>query len=283
MTSTEAVNVPESAPLGPSSLTWKYLGDRRVLLFLGRTGTLQNMHPAVGAALQDHSNFFDDPWDRFVRSIPQILGTVYDADTDTSAVRVRDYHKDLKGSDSHGRRYHALNPDVYWWTHATFIELIITVNEYFGTPLSTAEKNQVVREGVTWWRSYGLSDRPVIDNYVDFQRYWNHMLESELESNATTDYAIHAATVNVPAPPGLPGPLWAVLQKPVMMSNVWLLNALMPERGRDILGLTWSANDERLFRATSTVIRHVWPKLPERVRYYARAYEGMQRVARTAG
>jgi uncharacterized protein (DUF2236 family) len=192
---------------------------------------------------------------------------------------VRDYHKDLKGSDSRGRRYHALNPDVYWWTHATFVEVVIAVNEYFGTPLTIEEKNQIIREGVTWWRSYGLSDRPVIDNYADFQRYWNRMLEHELEANATTEYAVAIGTADVPPPPRVPRAVWTVVHRPVMATNVWLLNALMPERGREILGLTWTKNDERPFRAVSAVIRHGWPLLPARLRYNPRAYAGIKRVA----
>jgi uncharacterized protein (DUF2236 family) len=126
-------------PIGPDSLTWRWLGDRRLLLFLARTGTLQNMHYAVGAALQDHSDFFADPWDRLLRSIPPILGVIYDPPEMATAIAVRDYHKDLKGTDPKGRRYHALNPEVYWWTHATFIEVIVAMNDHFGTPLTGEE------------------------------------------------------------------------------------------------------------------------------------------------
>ncbi|UFS95820.1 oxygenase MpaB family protein [Nocardia huaxiensis] len=90
------------APLGPGSLTWKFFGDHRAKLFLGRSGTLQNMHPAVGAALQQHSNFFDDPWDRLLRSLPKIEDSVYDPPESGAAARVRDYHRDIKGVDHHG-------------------------------------------------------------------------------------------------------------------------------------------------------------------------------------
>jgi uncharacterized protein (DUF2236 family) len=65
-------------PIGPGSLTWTHFGDVRGLLYLGRAGTLQNMHPAVSGALQDHSNFFDNPLDRLFRSLPPIYGVVYD-------------------------------------------------------------------------------------------------------------------------------------------------------------------------------------------------------------
>jgi uncharacterized protein (DUF2236 family) len=267
------------APLGPDSLTWKYFGDRRLLLFVGRSGTLQNMHPAVGAALQQHSNFFDNPWDRIFRSIPYILGTVYDPQPEPTAQQVRDFHKDLKGIDSRGERYHALNPDVYWWTHVTFVELVIAINEHFGTPLTEAQKDQVVAEGVTWWERYGLSSRPVITTYAEFEAYWNRMLDQELEANATTDYALRIGTAEIPPPPRVPAPAWAILRRPVMAANVWLATALMPERGREILGMSWSTRDQRLFETFATIVRVGWPLLPAKLRYYDRAYVNMKRAA----
>src|SRR3546814_2871648 len=55
------------AELGPESLLWQYAGDSRIA-FMGATiGILQLMHPAVGAGVMEHSNFFDDPMDRVAR------------------------------------------------------------------------------------------------------------------------------------------------------------------------------------------------------------------------
>ena len=91
-------------PLGPDSLTWRYFGDARGLLFAVRAGVLQAMHPAIDAALRQHSDFFENPWNRLLRSAPPILGVVYDgpraADRGTW---VRDQHRAIKGDDR-GRR-----------------------------------------------------------------------------------------------------------------------------------------------------------------------------------
>ena len=46
------------APLGPDSLLWKWGADNRIQLLRGYTGVLQNMHPAIGQSLLDHSKFF---------------------------------------------------------------------------------------------------------------------------------------------------------------------------------------------------------------------------------
>lgn len=268
----------ESAPLGPGSITWRSLGDRRVMLLFGRTGTLQNMHPVVGRALQDHSNFFENPWDRFVRSLPPILGVVYDEQADATGRQVRGFHDGIQGQQDDGRRYHALDPDVFWWTHATFVEAVIAVNELYGTPLTESDKDQVVREGVTWWRRYGMSERPVIDSYAEFTTYWERMQDQVLESNATTDWALQVDAATLAAYPGVPGPVWWLVRTPFMRANLWLMNASMPARARTTLGLQWSRRDELAFRVFAATVRVVWPHLPERVRYLPRARAGMARA-----
>src|SRR6188472_244859 len=98
----------ERIDLGPDSLLWRYAGDQRIS-FVGPTiGILQLMHPAIGAGVLEHSNFFGDPWGRIFRSLPRILGAVYDEDAGATGRIVRDFHRDIKGVDDAGRRYHAL-------------------------------------------------------------------------------------------------------------------------------------------------------------------------------
>ncbi|MUL67448.1 hypothetical protein BOO86_23440 [Mycobacterium sp. CBMA 234] len=278
VTKAEAANFRQ-APIGPGSLTWKLFGQRLIWLLAPYEGTLQNMHPAVGQSLQQVSNFFDDPMDRFVRSIPPIMGVIYDDNAEETGGMVRDFHRDVKGRLPNGERYHALDPDTFWWTHATFIDAVITVSEFFGTPLTDAEKDQVVREGVTWWQRYGLSMRPVIDNYADFRTYWNYMHDNVLESNKTTQYAA-SGRIAIPKtlPVSIPEPLWDNVIEPIVrQTGPWLMSAMMDQRARDLLGLSWSRRDQLAFGTLQQVVRTVWPRLPLRVRYFPRAYAAIEK------
>ena len=111
----------EPVQLGPDSLLWRWAGDNRIGLMGGPIGILQLLHPAIGAGVSEHSDFFRDPFDRIFRSLPRILGVVYDGPrADATGHKVRDFHRDIKGVDAAGRRYHALDPDTYWRAHATF-------------------------------------------------------------------------------------------------------------------------------------------------------------------
>ena len=107
--------------LGPNSLLWRYAGDTRISFLGGTIGLLQLMHPGIGAGVMDHSDFFNDPFDRVFRSLPPILGAVYDGPEGIETGRwIRDQHRTIKGADAQGRSYHALDPATFWWAHATF-------------------------------------------------------------------------------------------------------------------------------------------------------------------
>ena len=100
-TSTKAVG----APVGPGSLLWETAGDPRSLIPGTGAGIMQLMLPGLGAGVTDHSNFFDDPYDRIFRSIPFIWGSIFAADDEEGAARgrqIRDFHPDIKGTDHRG-------------------------------------------------------------------------------------------------------------------------------------------------------------------------------------
>ena len=84
-------------------------------------GSMQNMHPQLGAAVEEHSIFF---MERMPRLSGRCIRSAAWCSTATvrprPAPQVRDYHIGIKGVDDQGRRYSALNPDVFYWAHATF-------------------------------------------------------------------------------------------------------------------------------------------------------------------
>ena len=65
-------------PLGPESLTWKYFGDLRTGMLGVWIGALQNMHPELGAGVEEHSILLREPLQRVARSVYPIMGVVYD-------------------------------------------------------------------------------------------------------------------------------------------------------------------------------------------------------------
>lgn len=134
-------------PLGPDSLTWKYFGDLRTGMLGVWIGAIQNIYPELGRR----------------RGGP--FGSA---------------------ADYAGRRYHALNPETFYWAHATFFMLIIKTAEYFCGGLTEAEKRQLFDEHVQWYRMYGMSMRPVPESWEEFCEYWDRKCREELEINQAT-------------------------------------------------------------------------------------------------
>lgn len=163
-------------PLGPDSLTWKYFGDLRTGMMGVWIGAIQNMYPELGAGVEEHSILLREPLQRVARSVYPIMGVVYDGDRAAqTGQQIKGYHRTIKGVDAEGRRYHALNPDTFYWAHATFFMLVIKVAEYFCGGLTEAEKHQLFEEHVRWYRMYGMSMRPVPKSWEDFQDYWDRV------------------------------------------------------------------------------------------------------------
>ena len=203
------------AVLGPDSLTWKYFGDWRGLLQGPWAGSMQNMHPQLGAAVEEHSIFFMERLPRLLRSLYPIGGVVFDGErAPVTGAEVRDYHIPIKGIDAQGRRYSALNPDVFYWAHSTFFMGTVLTAEYFGDGLTEDEKRQLFDEHVTWYRMYGMSMRPVPASWEDFQVYWDHMCRNVLEDNWATREVLDLSTMpKHPSLQWIPDFMWSAYLK----------------------------------------------------------------------
>ncbi len=93
------------------------------------------------------------------------------------------YHDNIKGIDKHGRRYHALDPDTFYWAHATFFMGTILTGDHFMGGLIEDQKSRLFTEHIQWYRLYGMSMRPVPETWEAFQEYWDHMCRNVLEDN----------------------------------------------------------------------------------------------------
>ena len=266
-------------PLGPESLTWKYLGDLRTLILGLWIGALQNMHPELGAGVEEHSTILREPLQRNIRATYPIAGVVFDGDHAAhTAEQVRGYHETIKGVDSKGRHYHALNPDTFYWAHATFFMLLIKTAEYFWGGLTEAEKRQLFDEHVQWYRLYGMSMRPVPKTWEDFQDYWNRMCRDELEINKAT---LDLFTIRIPRPRFvlLPTPVWDQMYRPVVAMQRWIAAGVFDPVVREKVGIRWTAGDELMLRLFGRAVKAAFAMLPDKIRLHPRARAAYKRAA----
>ncbi|MDT5281873.1 MAG: hypothetical protein QOJ20_3068 [Mycobacterium sp.] len=272
----------DALPLGPESLVWRYFGDHRMFLIGPRPAVLQNMLAELGQGVLDHSVFFDDTAARVKRSLPPIFNTVYGADGDNPGTQVRDFHTQIKGTMPDGQRYHALDPDTYFWAHATFVEQVLYFADTFVKRLSREEKEQIYLESKTWYRRYGVSDRPMPANYAEFERYWERMIDEIVVAHPTAKYGVGYVTKGFPRPKGVSLALWRVIAPVFNPVAAFLTTGGMPPRTRTLLGLPWSDKQERRYQRFAALwrtrpVNWVWDHLPMALRYKGYALEGYAR------
>lgn len=284
----EAIPMPvddqdiDSLPrLGADSLIWKFYGDYRVLVFgFQRLAGTENSIEQLGQAVSDHSVIFNDFLGRGIRTLRNVLSVIYAEDAATWGRKVRSFHRDIKGTVSDGSRYHALNPELFYWAHATFIDHVITITDTFVRRLSYAEKVQIFEEGKTWYALYGVSNRNQPQTYEDFLEYWDDMLE-RFVPHPTIVYATGYLRQGLPAPRPIPEPVWRVLAYPADKFIRLALVGTLPSHMREACDLKWDATDERRFQRFAAGMRALNPvfnRLPLRCLYVSWAYDGWRRA-----
>jgi uncharacterized protein (DUF2236 family) len=273
----------ESDLLGPDSLHWRYAGDNRLMLVQVKTALLQLMHPGLGAGVQQHSRFFSASFAGLTAAVPAIQGVTYDwPDCQATALGIRDRHWEVKGVDGHGNRYHALNPDTYFWGHATMLDMLITAIDLFDHPLTGAEKERLYQESLAQYELYGVSTRTVPRSWPAFAEYFDTVCADELD--LTT--AAAAMLTFRGAPPELSGalakPASVLAGKPLGRLMWWIGLGTLHPAVKERIGLDWTAADEERLARLGRAIGHGWPVLPPRLRYSKRARTGMHRVRSAA-
>ncbi|MDT5002443.1 MAG: hypothetical protein QOK12_4548, partial [Mycobacterium sp.] len=214
-------------------------------------------------------------------SLYPIGGVVFDTDrAPRTGAEVRDYHTDIKGVDAQGRRYHALNPEVFYWAHSTFFVGTLIVAERLAGGITEAEKRQLFDEHIQWYSMYGMSMRPVPKTWEEFQVYWEHMCHNVLENNKAARDVLDLS--ELPKPPfaaKMPDWMWALQCKYVVHPLfVWFTVGLYDPAVRELMGYTWSERDERRHRLLGKVIGKVFRLVPPRHRMHPRARGGWDRA-----
>ncbi len=243
---------------------------------------MQNMHPGLGAGgVEEHSQFFDERWERLYRSLYPIAGVVFDGDrAQQTAEEVRGYHTRIKGVDKLGRRYHALDPDTFYWAHATFFMGTIVTAENFSGGLTEAQKRQLFTEHIQWYRLYGMSMRLFPRPGKHFRSTGTHVPQRTRRQQGDPRRPRPVGTRQAP-------PVHDVATRSVVAARpnpplargfVWLTVGMYDQPVRDLLGYSWTSRDQKIHNAVGRTVNAVFRLVPWRYRYQPRARAGWDRA-----
>ena len=210
--------------------------------------------------------------------------TVYGSDDDNPGQKVRDFHKNIKGEmpsqdGQPAARYHALDPETYYWAHATFVEQVLYFADTFVKRLSDDEKERIYLESKAWYRRYGVSDRAMPATYAEFVQYWDRMMDEIVVGHKTAQYGVGYVTKGFPKPKGVSPLAWKLIAPVFNPMAAFLTTGGLPPRARVLLDLPWTERQERNYQRfaafwRSRPVNWIWDRLPMSVRYNTFAQRG---------
>ncbi len=116
-----------------------------MLVLAGGTCALlmQLAHPAVAAGVDQHSDFRADPFARLRRTLTSSYAVAFGtaSDADAAIRRVNAIHAAVRGTvPESGAAYHATDPALLLWVHATLIDTALRVYDRYVAPLTPEEQ-----------------------------------------------------------------------------------------------------------------------------------------------
>lgn len=247
---------------------WRYFGDARSTLMAPQLLLLQVSHPVVGAGVADHSTFRAEPWPRLIRTLLSLTTVVYGGQEAATAEarRLIRVHTPMKGTDSAGRRYHALNPEAYHWVHATLVKGPVDAQRLFGKGMPEEELEEYYRGMRDVGRVWGLKDHHLPPDWPSFVEYYDEMVAQRLEHNQSVQDVLDELAR--PAKPfrRLPGLIWWPFARVAAHYALLVTVGTLPPELRERLHLNWSKRQERALRRFARLVRLLTALVPPPLR-----------------
>lgn len=260
-------------PLGPQSLTWRDFGSYLYHLMLPEAFILQSAHPVIDAAVGKDKKYKRDPWGRAKGSVALLWPVVYSRPDKAieMGIRLRELHRQIKGTDANGKQYHALDPEAYSWVHITGFDSTVRMYEYFGKPISVAERKQIFEEWKQMGAMLGIHERHIPQTEEEYWKHFNRIIEERLiNGEVVKDLLAPDYFSSYPKPAEMarvPDFVWQMMIRP----TGWLLHkvsiATLPENFRQRFQVRYTTGDKLFFKAFCRVVRALYPLVPQNRRY----------------
>lgn len=241
----------------PGSVSARVVSESVLLLGGPRALLMQLAHPAVAAGVAEHSGFRADPFGRLLRTLDAMTVISFGAPEEAREVlgHLRRVHDGVRGELPDGAPYHANDPELLHWVHATLVDTVLVVERRYLGVLSDRDRHRYYEESKEMARAFGIGDDVLPPDLPAFERY----VRAEAESLRVTDVARELShAVLHPRVPLVPSPVW----EPLRLVTVDLL----PRPLREGYGLRWDAPRKRLLRSAQLAVRLVLPRVPRPIR-----------------
>jgi uncharacterized protein (DUF2236 family) len=205
---TGTTETADGAPLFTTEPRFRaFFDDPRWALAVIRATVLEAAHPQVGAALAENSTFVAHPWRR-LRNTFLSMRRMFDADPavrEREAARLNRLHARMSGSDSRGRAYDAMDRPTRAWVVATLFESAVTMCRLSGQPLDQDTMERMYAEYRAFLAALDGDAGELPEDLNDFWRYFDRVVEEELEDTEAARVILFRLFDHLPAPALLDG------------------------------------------------------------------------------
>ena len=228
-----------------------FVGEQMVLLGAGSTVMYQLAMKGVGLGVAEHSTTLRRPVDRLRTTLTFIYVMTWGTEAEKKAVArmVNKMHRPVRSPG----RYSAFDPDLQLWVAATLAKNGEWLYEKVFGPMDEATKERCYRE--SWIYGTALQVKPEMwpQTRADFERYWEESLTRLEPDPIVQEYVEQLLT-----PRGILGAAMP-LQSLMTRGN-------LDPRTREIMGLPWSARDQRRYDLFWKVFVPVYRLVPRPLR-----------------
>jgi uncharacterized protein (DUF2236 family) len=234
----------------PDAIVRRVDAEAILLLGGGRALLMQLAHPKVAAAVAEHSGFASDPFSRLRRTLDATFTIVFgttDQAAETAAA-LRAVHDRVAGVG-----YHANDPELLMWVHATLVDTALRVHRRFLGPLSPLEAERYYVESMTIAEILGV---PAAQQPVDlaaFRSYVRGMVGALEVSDVARRLARSVLHPRLPLGPAF---------EPALVLGRQLTVGMLPAPLRAGYGLSWDRPRQAALVLVGAASRQVLPRVP---------------------
>lgn len=266
----------ELVPL--DSLTAEMVGHWTYLMMEGAAFAMQGLHPVIREVTDKYSIAKTDPAGRAVRSVDSVLRWTYGGlEAIQDGRRLRSLHAPLTMKSSEGKQISALNPGAYQWVIATaYVTTAKAGPLLMGREFTDDELEELLRDNIRLARILQVPMKGYPRTRAEFDEYYEHMITEVLtaDEEVREQYRqLRTGDLEQFREMGFPaGPIARWLARPLIRFNYLSIVGLLDPRLRELIGVEWSAGEQRTLERVYTLIRLAYRVLPDRLTYFPIAY-----------
>lgn len=182
--------------------------------------------------------------------------------------------------NAEGKHISALNPEAYAWVIATAVPTMTSAAPLvIGREFTRAEREELLRDNRRIAKILQVPMKGYPETLEEFDVYFDDFVENKLVRHPVAVELIEQMRAAPAIPRSVPKPLRSVLKKAAATASVPFQNfnylttvGVMDPRVREILGLTWSDEEQQHLERIHRRLRFAYRTLPERLTYFPLAY-----------